>query len=146
MMLLWQPVISGETVLTQLLRIRVANDKLSGNSHGTSAKELRSQLLAGNCVEIAGYEILPDLAIPMSQVDLCSWAGGTHPVSIVETAASPDQPISAGTSRLVEHFERTGTHATARVVTGDSFWNSQEIVENPSLASASIESLDTMFA
>ena len=62
-MLLWQPVASGSTYLTQFLRLRTANAMLGDDDAAqTGTKALRAALQAGQTLEIAGYDLTPALA------------------------------------------------------------------------------------
>jgi exosortase A-associated hydrolase 2 len=44
---LWQPALTGDALLTQFLRLRLASDMLSGSGAATGAQEMRAQLAAG---------------------------------------------------------------------------------------------------
>jgi len=52
---LWQPVVSGEQMLTQFLRVLA----IGGGNKATSSAALRTRLAAGEALEIAGYDIFP---------------------------------------------------------------------------------------
>jgi exosortase A-associated hydrolase 2 len=66
---LWQPVLNGELFLTQFLRLRTAADMISKNAK-TGVTELKRALYAGEALEIAGYELSPELARALDRIDL----------------------------------------------------------------------------
>ena len=59
--ILWQPVLKGETLINQFLRLRVASEMLSESKSRSGAQDLRAALAAGATVEIAGYELTQQL-------------------------------------------------------------------------------------
>src|SRR5690606_16220497 len=61
-LILWQPVLSGETHLTQFLRIGVAADMFGSNRGSGGSPGLRERLASGEALEVAGYDVVPELA------------------------------------------------------------------------------------
>ena len=59
-LLLWQPVSNGSQFLTQFLRLRIAAAMMGGAKETTA--QLREIFKSGKTLEIAGYEIAPELA------------------------------------------------------------------------------------
>ncbi|MBI1395626.1 MAG: hydrolase 2, exosortase A system-associated [Betaproteobacteria bacterium] len=139
--LFWQPVTSGETQLVQLLRMRVANERLSGRSASTT-KELRATLEAGETLEVSGYELAPELVLPMSRVELGKWSVPRAPFGIYEVGSGEDRTLSAATARFASHATAGDCDVTQAAIPGAPFWNSLEIVENLSLAEASLPALE----
>jgi exosortase A-associated hydrolase 2 len=143
--LLWQPVINGDAYLTQLLRLRVANDAFAGRE-GTTTKQLRAQLEAGETLEVAGYDLNPELVLPLGRTSLAAWQPGDRRIAWLETGSETDgQPSPAG-RRVVDDWAARGTPADLRWVRGEPFWLTQDISENTTLAQASIELLDAVTA
>jgi len=56
----WDPVFDSNKYLDQFLRTRSMAAMMAGKTE--SVKDLRTRLLAGNSVEVAGYELHPELA------------------------------------------------------------------------------------
>ena len=52
---LWQPVVGDEQMLTQFLRVLA----VGGGNKATSSAALRTRLAAGEALAIAGYDISP---------------------------------------------------------------------------------------
>lgn len=138
-LLLWQPVLRGETFLTQFLRLRLAADMLAGQApqeQGTSA--LRERLRAGAAVEVAGYMLAPALAEAIDAADAASLAPPQRADWIELSQQSGHEPPPAAT-RLQQAWRSQGTALQARVVSAPAFWLSQEIMESPALLAATCD-------
>ncbi len=140
-LLLWQPVVNGDAYLTQLLRLRVANDAFAGRE-GTTPQQLRSQLEAGETLEVAGYDLAPELVLPLARTSLAAWRPDGRRIAWLETGAEADGQPSPASRRVVDDWSARGTSADLRWVRGEPFWLTQEISENTTLAQASIDLLD----
>ena len=134
--LLWQPVVSGETYLTQFLRLRVANDMMAGGKAKVGTRELREALKGGEPLEIAGYGLSPELAMALDERRLaepgipgalCHW---------FEVAAGEGGAVSPASQRVVDQWVGQGVKVETRAVTGEPFWTTQEITECPTLVAA----------
>ncbi len=137
-LLLWQPVVSGRTHLTQFLRIRLAAD-LAGQGRETT-KDLRARLARGESVEVAGYDLSPALASAIDGVRLADAAPppGT-PVRWFEVVGAPEQGVSPASARVVQRWEESGAGVTVVTVPGEPFWATQEITECPALIEATTD-------
>ncbi|MDN5848804.1 MAG: hydrolase 2, exosortase A system-associated [Nitrococcus sp.] len=129
-LILWQPVVSGDQALNQFLRLRIASELASAGRERVS--DLRARLAAGEALEVGGYEIRPELALPLAQATL------TPPqrVGIVdwfELAATPRVALSPGAARAVESWRQAGWRVAAHNIAGDPFWATQEIAVVPEL-------------
>jgi uncharacterized protein len=138
-MVLWQPSLSGRQVLQQFLRLQVANRMLAtaeGERAGT--QQLRQRLLEGHSIDVAGYELAPDLALALEATDL------TLPMPPARLAwlevASDAHPDLTPASRLrVEALRRAGHAIDTRAVQGVAFWQTLETSECPGLIEATTE-------
>jgi exosortase A-associated hydrolase 2 len=139
-LLLWQPVASGETFLTQFLRIRVAAD-MAGGGEGETTRSLRRRLAAGETLEIAGYGLNPQLAMDI---------GGLKLEFLVRQAGLPvdwmELPTGTGTTTLLPETERVldewrrGEIAVShRAVAGEPFWSAPETTVAPAWIAAGVE-------
>lgn len=140
-LLLWQPVTSGDAFLTQLLRLRVAADAFAG-VEGTTTKQLRARLAAGEALEIAGYELNPDLVLPMAAVNLQTWPHPPRDVVWIETGLDPASGPSPASQRVVEAWSTRNSAVALKHVVGEQFWLTQEIAENTAIAEASVSALE----
>lgn len=68
---LLQPVISGEQMMTQYLRLRVAFSGLRGQpERRETTADLRQRIAEGESLEVAGYILTPQLVAAIDRVDL----------------------------------------------------------------------------
>lgn len=139
-LILWQPVISGKSFLTQFLRLRIASDMLSNGRQGGGAEAMRNALRAGETLEIAGYELAPDLAFAIDALDAASLTVSTpvHWFDIARTVGS----IPPATVELIGAWRRQGVDVRVNLVQGTPFWANQEFSVCPELLSKTIALLD----
>ena len=94
-LMLWQPVHSGATFLTQFLRLRIANDMLSDDKEkGGGTKALRDALRGGEALEMAGYELAPALADAIESLDAAALLATGCPVHWFEAVPADGRPLS----------------------------------------------------
>lgn len=124
-LLLWQPVLKGETYLTQFLRLRIASEMMTGGVPLTTQK-LRDTFGAGEAIEIAGYTLHPDLA---KSIDAAS-----ADIALTQIAAPVGcfQVTVGGTpnaiaKRLLQAREAGGLRTDVEAMPGEQFWQSAEI-------------------
>jgi exosortase A-associated hydrolase 2 len=138
--LLWQPAVSGESHLTQFLRMRVATEAMSGGDR-TTTHELRAALKQGTTVEIAGYDLAPRLAADIDAMKLQALAPDGAPVYWLEVAPEASAVLAPPSQRVVQAWAERGVDVTARIVTGPPFWSAVEIVDAPELFTATLDML-----
>lgn len=134
---LWQPVHSGATFLTQFLRLRIANQMLgegSDKSGGTQA--LRAALQAGEVLEVAGYDLAPDLALAIDGLDASALLATGCPVHWFEAVAADGRPLSPASARVTAAWQQRGVDLQVHLVTCPTFWAAQEVTECPALVAA----------
>lgn len=139
-MLLWQPVLEGRTMLTQFLRLRVAHAMAGGRRETTG--DLRALLAAGQSIEVAGYELSPELAeaIDATRIEPL----GPPPqarVDWLEVASEPDRGLGPASRQILETWRAAGATVSAVSVQGQPFWSIQETVLAPELLAATTRSL-----
>jgi exosortase A-associated hydrolase 2 len=131
----WQPVVVGETHLMQFLRLRVASAMFSkGQEEKETTKMLRERLLAGKQIEVAGYDIHPELAkafIEKRAQDYGSLA--LKKIYMIELVSSDGKSPSPVIGKLLDQWSQTGLTVTAETLKGDQFWSTQEISTCPQL-------------
>jgi exosortase A-associated hydrolase 2 len=133
-LLLWQPPASGKTLLTQFLRLRIAAEMLDGQANGTVEK-LRSQLVAGQAVEIAGYRLAPALAGSLDRAILVPPPPPSR-VTWLEISTRAEATLLPASAATVERWRQTGVGVDAQVVPGPAFWSATEMEEAPLLIDA----------
>ena len=140
-LVLWQPVVAGEQFLVQFLRLRLAGEMLAGGSATTALRELRTQLAQGRSLEIAGYELHPQLAEAIARQDLLRTVPAVKRVHWLEVAAEPGALLRPPSRRVVEAWARQAVAVDKAVVAGDPFWATIEIAECETLLAATSEAL-----
>lgn len=127
---LWQPVLSGKTMINQFLRLKAAAG-LMADSAGVSVRELREQLAAGNSVEVAGYELSPELVAGFDALELGDLHGAAR-VDWLQIGRADDTPLPAA-RRALDAFAAKGIDCRYRGLAGDPFWATAEIATVPEL-------------
>jgi exosortase A-associated hydrolase 2 len=145
--LLWQPVTNGSAYLTQFLRLRAAHAMLDGEAsaggnaqHGTRA--LREALRAGQTIEIAGYDLAPELALAIDALP---------PLDAMLSALPPALPIhwfavlGSGQTPPPDAARIAAARPGLRVhtVEGPPFWTTSDIATSPALLAATVAALET---
>lgn len=141
--LLWQPVTSGRNYLNQFLRLRVAAEAVAtgeGRDRATTSA-LLTRLRAGETVEVAGYELPPDVALPVSSVELALPQASTSIDWIEVDSREPPSLLPASLARA-ELWRADGLIVNAKAVSGPPFWQTQEIEDCPALVSATLEAVE----
>lgn len=140
-LVLWQPVASGEQFLTQFLRLRLAAEMLGGGAATSALGELRAQLTQGRVLEIAGYDLHPDLAAAIERAQLVSLRPAVQRVDWLEVGVEAAPSVRPGSQRLVERWRSAGVDVRAASVAGEAFWSTIEITECPALLQGTQEAL-----
>ena len=140
-LLLWQPVQQGPAFLTQVLRLRIANDMFDDSKEKTGTKALREQLRGGETLEVAGYDITPAMADSLDGLDAAAMAPLGMPVHWCEIVPAADRPLNVAGARLAEAWKGAGVALQVHLVPGQPFWATQEITECPALVEASLAAL-----
>lgn len=143
-MLWWQPVVSGQQVLQQWLRLDAAKEWLNkGKERHETAPTLSEQLKRGQNVHVGGYSITPALAKELNDVQLTpARPHQTAPSKLVcmELAASGASP-SPGITKQMQLWETRGWQTLARSVTCPAFWQQFSDADASDLIEASLAAL-----
>jgi exosortase A-associated hydrolase 2 len=133
-LVLWQPVTSGAQLITQFLRLRLSSEMLSGAAATTGTESLRAQLAEGRALEIAGYELAPELVSAIERLDLTALAPQHVPAHWFEINA--EGKPSPALRRASQAWRAAGAEIDVQAVRGEPFWSSVEISECPELIAA----------
>jgi exosortase A-associated hydrolase 2 len=146
-MLLWHPVLSGSTFLTQLLRLRVANAMLSDDKekNGGGTQALRDALQSGETLEIAGYDITPHMAKAMDALD-ASKLTPTCPINWIEVVSAEGRAMTPASARVANSWQQHGVEMKTHTVACLQFWATQEISECPELLTQTTAILPALFS
>jgi len=131
LLLLWQPVVQGETWIRQLLRMRVAQNIAEGKE---STEELYKRLMEGETLEIAGYDISSALARNLAeqllpdelpeQIQRTVW---------LEVGHKQGKNLAYASRKKVDMWQTKGREVLKAVVQGVPFWVSEVNQELPQL-------------
>jgi exosortase A-associated hydrolase 2 len=133
---LWQPVAVGEQFLTQFLRLYLAAEMLGSGAAQTGVRELREKLACGAALEIAGYELHPDLASVIESLKLADLIPAVRMVAWQEVTVQPEPRLTPASQRVVDAWKAKGVDVRTSVVSGDPFWSTLEIAECEALLDA----------
>lgn len=136
-LVLWQPVVSGESTVTQFLRLRVAAAMMSNQEGKESTAALRARLAAGEALEVGGYMLVPELAAAIDALQLEPLVTAQCPaVAWLELGSGDLAPVS---KRVCAAWHARGVPVHAVSVPGPAFWSSVEIAVAPSLIEQTLE-------
>lgn len=139
-LLLWQPVISGEQFAQQFLRLRLAASMMSGGEKET-VKSLKARLDNGDSLEVAGYELAPQLFTSVAESNMKSVVLVDHlqAVKWLEVSGSKKELAIPSQKLLADWRETLNVPINAEAVEGKQFWSNQEIVWADSLITKTSE-------
>jgi len=142
-LILWQPVADGHTMLTQFLRVRIAASLDNAASRETT-EALRAELSAGRTLEVAGYEVAPELAAALDAARLDGLVpSGATTIDWVDVTAAADAALPAARRKVVESWRAAGASISITTVAGEPFWSTQEVTLAPELLAATQRLLAT---
>jgi exosortase A-associated hydrolase 2 len=131
----WQPVLEGARALDQFLRIRTAAAAMADKQETTA--ELRLKLNAGECINVAGYEIAPQLAEQLDTLRLTEIVTrGLGVLHWFEVVRSADSTITTPVLNAAKKLGEAGSPPLLRSFVGEPFWASTEIVGVATLVEA----------
>ncbi|RVU30742.1 hydrolase 1, exosortase A system-associated [Neptunomonas marina] len=124
---LWQPALSGEQLMTQFLRIRVAANMLSDQKE--TVKELRAAILEDKEVEVAGYRVPKAFLSQLDEMKLSTMElpHSTH-IGWFEVVSSAEKGLLLPSKKVIENWTSTQESVKADAVVGEPFWAAQELV------------------
>jgi len=138
-LLLWQPVTNGAQYMTQFLRLRLGSEMLSGAAVTSGSEQLRAQLAQGIPLEIAGYELSPELAAAIERLDLAAPPPRNVPARWFEINA--EGRLSPALRRAALAWSAAGAEVDLHAAKGEPFWSTVEISECSELLAATSNAL-----
>lgn len=139
----WQPVSSGRSALTQFLRLRSVNAMMAGGADAPTVGTLRTQSAQGQTVEVAGYALAPGLAADIEALNL-ERPAPPCPVEWFDVVAKEGDSVSAASARVIAAWQAGGATVQAGVVAAEPFWaanNAVELLQCPSIVAATVKRL-----
>lgn len=138
--ILWQPVLNGQSFLTQFLRLQLGNELIAADSSVTSnVKQLREQLHAGHSLEIAGYTLAPALAAAIDSLKINQLAIVNQTIHWFEIVPQTGREQSPAGKVVFKAWQQAGVNVKVNLLAGLPFWATQEISECPELIIATTD-------
>ncbi|MFA9439713.1 hydrolase 2, exosortase A system-associated [Uliginosibacterium sp. sgz301328] len=131
-LLLWQPQLSGKTLLGQFLRLKIAASLGLGEADRIDARAVRQALMEGQAQEIAGYLLNSAMAAGLEAAAFDLPSGWSAPVRWLEVGRA----IAPASATAIERLRARGVAVDAAVVEGPSFWQTVEVEVAPALIAA----------
>ncbi|NTV70750.1 MAG: hydrolase 2, exosortase A system-associated [Azonexaceae bacterium] len=130
----WQAVVDGKSYFTQFMRMKIAANMDRTDIPKETSGEMRAQLAAGSPIEIAGYEINPELGNALDNLKL----GDLPPpeaskIMWLEKAAGAENALSPASGKLIETWQQAGRAAEVMLFDGPAFWALHERFLAPDL-------------
>jgi exosortase A-associated hydrolase 2 len=126
-LILWQPVLDGAAFLTQFLRLRMAGAMMSATGAAdNSTATLRAMLAAGHSLEVAGYELSPELALAIDGLKLAPLGRAGCALHWFDVG-QPERAQSPATDKALAALRERGVEVDLTRIDGPAFWGSQEI-------------------
>ena len=132
-LIFWQPVLSGQQLVNQFLRLRLAASMMSGQQRETMA-DLRQILSQQGELEVAGYTLSQSLIESLDQLRLETLMNACEvPVHWIEVQSKPDLALPLPVQKLRQQWADHAMNVHCESVVGEAFWSTQEIAEVPPL-------------
>ena len=139
-LLLWQPVVNGQQVLQQFLRLHSAGQWMGA---GKSDEQSPSQRLAmGQSVDIAGYTVSPEMAASITPASL--QPPDTMPqgrLIWIDITKQTDAVLSPSSEQVISAWRQAGWQTETKALVGPSFWQTVSTENAPTLISATLAAM-----
>lgn len=119
----WQAVVDGKTYFSQFMRIRIAANMDRTDIPKETTNGMRAQLAEGKNIEVAGYEMHPELATAIDNLRLADLTPpDTVSAAWFEKGAGEEDVISPGSKKVIEAWQHSGSSPEVMVFDGPAFW------------------------
>ena len=136
----WQPVIDGKSYFTQFMRMKIAANMDRTDIPRESTGDMRARLDSGNSIEIAGYEIHPELAMAIESFRLAESIPPEYArVAWFEKEAGAERTLSPASTKVIDGWCLAGRAAQAISFEGPAFWALHERFLAPDLVNKTSE-------
>ncbi len=120
---LWQPVLTGRSMLTQFFRMNLDEADRGLPAGQLTDTDLRKSLPAAENVEVAGYELSWELIRAIDRMEITPLAKSVSgPIHWTEFAERAETPFHADSLRVLEEWKRNGIRVTTQRGVGMPFW------------------------
>lgn len=119
----WQAVVDGKSYFTQFMRMKIAGNMDRVDLPKETTGGMRAQLAAGERIEIAGYEIHPELGVAIDQLKLADLLPpSTTKIAWFEKAGGSEGTLSPASEKLIDAWQLAGANAEVMLFDGPAFW------------------------
>ena len=137
-LLFWQPVYNGKATLTQFLRLKIAAAMARGED-GITTAQLEEQINQGNSIQIAGYDVSPELYNGIKQAHISNhFETLKSPVSWFSVLPSADKKPPRADLQTIEKLRNHNIEVQQHTVIGPAFWQAHERTLAPNLIPATL--------
>ena len=134
----WQPVLNGETVLRDFLRLAVAGELMSGRGR-ERLSELKARLAAGKSIEVAGYLLSAAMAKAISAACLLVDSPAfPRRVCWLDIVPRPQTNLPATVAETISRLDALGCNISYAAIVSTSFWQTADIVTSQDLVDATL--------
>lgn len=122
-LVLWQPVLGGQAMLTQFLRMNLDEMVTRLNADQLVQPEYRQSLPRSETIEVAGFELSADLIRAIDQKSFAALDGMVNgPVRWIEMGQKADGSLRTESVRMIEGLRSRGIPVASHHLTGSPFW------------------------
>lgn len=142
-LLLWQPVLTGKTFMTQYLRLRIAY-LMARELPKEDTKGMREALKNGDTLEVAGYLLKSDLVSSIDQLKMSNLTQlNSQTIYWHERIVEPADDLSPASKKMIAKLVEQGVTVTAKEFNDSAIWSSYERVDSPELIANTLSLLET---
>ena len=142
-LLLWQPVVEGKVHLNQFMRVKIAAQMDRAELPKLTTAAIRQQWLAGQPVEIVGYDIHPELALAIEVASLTSHRVAKNTAVLwLEQVVNDSSEPSIASRKALQTWPGDGVRLTTELFDGPPFWQVHERALAPEAVARSSRWLD----
>ena len=140
----WQPVTDGKSYFTQFLRMRMAANMDRTDIPKDTTSGMRKDLAAGRSIEVAGYEIHPDLAAAIEEIKLSQTPPVAAPIAWFERTAGATGEAPPASLSAIEAWRSHGAQIDLQTFQGPAFWALHDRATAPALIAQTTEWVKTL--
>jgi exosortase A-associated hydrolase 2 len=135
-LVLWQPVVDGKIHMNQFLRVRMAAQLDRPDLPKETTATMRKQLDAGESIEVAGYELHPELVGAIDAANLARQHPTLRHALWLENVSADGGELPPPAVAAAKAWADAGIAAEMRPYVGPAFWQLHERVLTPSIVEA----------
>lgn len=137
--IMWQPVTSGKSFLTQFLRLKLANQIMTNDTSKAGIQAMRDMLASGVSLEIAGYKLSSEMAVTIDSLKMNEFIVTRSRIHWLEVVPETRQALSHAGMAVVNSWKQSGINPNVQLVPCQPFWATQEITECKELITTTSE-------